>query len=460
MAKISIITITYNSEKVIEKTLKSVFEQEYRPLEYILVDGASKDRTVEIIERYIPFFEEAGIQISLVSEPDKGISDAFNKGIRRATGDIIGITNADDMILPNMLTYVGENFPTDVDVFYGNILWEDSDKGISYVRKSSTDLSDLKYRLKALHPAVYIRRTAYEKYGLYDIGYRYCMDKELLARMQRLGASFQYTDATLVSVAAGGVSDNNAKGVIEEGKKIAVANGVSPSEAERYFKKGLVKIKLIRNVKRIPGVVFFLARIKGTDEKRYTSERCRKKTYLYDLYRWRGKTDFKTWFKMMFVSKYKIVYFFRKATQHKGKHTIRFFIYRLIYGHYAIKYGVDLGTSTKVGPGFIVRHTGGIAINGGAVIGKDVEILQGVTIGYERRGMRQGNPTIGNCVWIGSHATVVGNVKVGNNVLIAPGALVNFDVPDNSIVIGNPGRIVQKDNAVEGYVVNTLDTIG
>ncbi|MGN0395593.1 MAG: serine O-acetyltransferase [Coprococcus sp.] len=121
------------------------------------------------------------------------------------------------------------------------------------------------------------------------------------------------------------------------------------------------------------------------------------------------------------------------------------------------KYGVDIGAKAKIGPGFIVRHVGGIAINSNAIIGKDVEILQGVTIGYERRGKRQGNPTIGDRVWIGSNAIVVGNIKIGNNVLIAPGAFVNFDVPDNSIVIGNPGKIVSRENAVDGYVIHTLD---
>ncbi|MCD7862793.1 MAG: glycosyltransferase, partial [Lachnospiraceae bacterium] len=157
--KISIITISYNSERTIEKTMKSVLEQSYRPLEYVLVDGNSKDDTIRLIESYIPQFEKAGIEVVFHSEPDKGISDAFNKGINRATGDIIGITNTDDAILPDTLQYVADNFPTDVDVFYGNILWEDTVRNINYVRKSSADLSDLKFKLKALHPAVYIRET-------------------------------------------------------------------------------------------------------------------------------------------------------------------------------------------------------------------------------------------------------------------------------------------------------------
>lgn len=127
----------------------------------------------------------------------------------------------------------------------------------------------------------------------------------------------------------------------------------------------------------------------------------------------------------------------------------------MVYEHYMTKYGVDIGAKAQIGPGFIVRHVGGIAINSGATIGKDVEILQGVTIGYERRGKRQGNPQIGNCVWIGSNAAIVGKVRIGNNVLIAPGAFVNFDVPDNSIVIGNPGKVILRTDAINGYIENT-----
>ena len=451
--KISIITITYNSEKVISKTIESVLEQNYRPLEYILVDGNSKDETVKIINDYLPRLKSAGIEVNFKSEPDKGISDAFNKGIKRATGDIIGITNADDTILPGMLNFVAEKFPTDVDVFYGNILWKETNR--SYVRKSSSDLSDLKYKLKALHPAVYIKKSAYDNYGIYDTDYRYCMDKELLARFQRLGARFQYTDTTLVAVAAGGVSDKNIKGVIDEGIRIAEANGVAPSDAKIYFKKAYFKVNLIRRFKRIPGFASIHARIKGDEKSDIYNKLMWSKPWIYDLYRWNPKADWKYKLWMRHNPKYRTVYLFRKCQVHKGKRPIRFFLYRYTYELYSSKYGVDIGTRTKIGPGFIIRHIGGIAINRDTVIGKDVEILQGVTIGYERRGKRQGNPTIGDRVWIGSNATIVGNVRIGDDVLIAAGAFVNFDVPDHSIVIGNPGRIISKENATDGYIVNT-----
>ncbi len=186
-------------------------------------------------------------------------------------------------------------------------------------------------------------------------------------------------------------------------------------------------------------------------------EKLRTKSYLYDLYRWTGKVDTKTFLKWLCVPKYRIIFLKRKCEINREKNKVKFFFYRLLYGHHMSKYGVDIGAKALIGPGFIVRHVGGIAVNSGVVIGKDVEILQGVTIGYERRGKRKGNPTIGNNVWIGSNSIIVGNVIIGNNVLIAPGAFINFDVPDNSIVTGNPGKVKKSENAVVGYIENILD---
>jgi serine O-acetyltransferase len=100
-------------------------------------------------------------------------------------------------------------------------------------------------------------------------------------------------------------------------------------------------------------------------------------------------------------------------------------------------------------------HYGNIVINQGAILGKNCCVAQGVTIGYVSRGRRKGYPTIGDRVWIGANAVVVGNIAVGNDVLIAPLAYVNFDVPDNAVVLGNPGEIVNY-NGSQGYVKNII----
>ena len=116
-----------------------------------------------------------------------------------------------------------------------------------------------------------------------------------------------------------------------------------------------------------------------------------------------------------------------------------------------------LSPKTKVSGGLYIGHPYNITINPNAVIGKNVNIHKGVTIGQENRGKRKGCPTISDNVWIGINATIVGNIKIGTDVLIAPNAYVNFDVPDHSIVIGNPGIIKNVKFATKDYINNPIE---
>ena len=118
------------------------------------------------------------------------------------------------------------------------------------------------------------------------------------------------------------------------------------------------------------------------------------------------------------------------------------------------KRGIEIYGLSDIGPGLYLGHTYNITINSDAIIGKNCNIHKGVTIGQENRGKRKGVPTIGNSVWIGVNATIVGNITIGDDVLIAPNSYVNCDVPSHSIVIGNPCKIIARDNATEGYISN------
>ncbi|MBO6244548.1 MAG: serine acetyltransferase [Clostridia bacterium] len=124
----------------------------------------------------------------------------------------------------------------------------------------------------------------------------------------------------------------------------------------------------------------------------------------------------------------------------------------IAYKHFQIKYGCDIPVQVKIGKGFRIEHLNGIVINPYSEIGNKCTILNGVLLGNERRGKRKGTPKIGNNVYIGSFATIVGNVKIGDDVLIAPGTFINFDVPSHSVVFGNPGIIKHRDNATDGYI--------
>ena len=151
---------------------------------------------------------------------------------------------------------------------------------------------------------------------------------------------------------------------------------------------------------------------------------------------------------------------FRKANYYSKKNKKFFsFFWRLKLKSLRNKYDFNLYAETQIGEGLFIGHNGPIIINEKAIIGKNCNIATGVTIGQENRGKRKGTPIIGNKVWIGTNAVIVGNVNVGNNVLIAPNAFVNFDVPSNSIVIGNPAKIIHSDNATENYINNLVEEI-
>lgn len=224
--KISVITISYNSEKTIEKTFQSVLAQTYRPLEYVLVDGESKDGTISLIKRYIPRFEAAGIEVNFKTEPDMGISDAFNKGITRSTGDIIGIINSDDLLLENALNFIISEFDRLTEVVCGDCLWIDEKREIQYIRKSKMNLNKLKFDMVLMHPTCFVRKDAYEKYGKFDVNLKYVMDKDLMSRFYRKGAKFKYTPHVITAMSSGGASDVNANKVFDEGVIVAVRNGV------------------------------------------------------------------------------------------------------------------------------------------------------------------------------------------------------------------------------------------
>ncbi len=119
-------------------------------------------------------------------------------------------------------------------------------------------------------------------------------------------------------------------------------------------------------------------------------------------------------------------------------------------------YHVDLSARVVIGEGLYIGHPYGITINSDAVLGCNVNIHKGVTIGQENRGSRRGVPTIGNEVFIGINSTIVGKVTIGDDVLIAPNTFINCDVPSHSVVVGNPCIIKYKDNATEGYINNKI----
>lgn len=120
-------------------------------------------------------------------------------------------------------------------------------------------------------------------------------------------------------------------------------------------------------------------------------------------------------------------------------------------------YCVELSANTEIGKGLYIGHPYGITINPNAILGNNINLHKGVTIGQENRGKRKGVPIIGNCVWIGINSTIVGKITIGDDVLIAPNTYVNIDIPSHSIAFGNPCIIKSRENATEGYINNKCE---
>lgn len=177
-----------------------------------------------------------------------------------------------------------------------------------------------------------------------------------------------------------------------------------------------------------------------------------------DLYRFYGKVSIFLFLKyFIFVPEYKYCFWMR-LTSYLKQHWLfgysLYYISRAILHHYKCKYGITIPFDTKIGSGFYIGHFGQIVVNRNAVIGKNCNLSQGVTIGVANRGLRKGCPTIGDNVYIGPGAKLFGNINVGNNVAIGANCVVTKDIPDNSVVVGIPGKVISSKGS-DGYVENT-----
>lgn len=233
--KISIVTTSYNSVRTLRDTMDSVLRQGYTDYEYIVVDGASKDGTVELIREYEPRFEG---RMRWVSEPDSGIYDAMNKGIAMATGDVVGILNSDDFYTSDdILSAIAETFsrPDATDAIYGDVHYVDEDDITRPVRYYSSNRFTRKRMLMGYmpaHPSFYVRRECYEKYGAFDTSYRVAADFENLLRLIYVNKiNIRYVAKDFVTMRMGGASSSGLSSyrrIIIDHFRAYRKNGVKP----------------------------------------------------------------------------------------------------------------------------------------------------------------------------------------------------------------------------------------
>ncbi len=176
------------------------------------------------------------------------------------------------------------------------------------------------------------------------------------------------------------------------------------------------------------------------------------KDYQKDLWRIFGDASKKHMLKAMTWNHYLFLLSWRKI---KSKSKITFF-WRVINHHTKNSNGLEIPFTVQLGEGILLVHPYGITLNSNAIIGNNVTIYKGATIGNIKVGRRQGTPIIGDRVYIGLNSTIVGGVKIGSDVLVAPNTYINFDVPDHSVVIGSPGVIHMREHATYGYISNPV----
>lgn len=210
--KVSIITVTYNSAETLANTIESVYQQTYQDIEYWIIDGASNDSTVDIIRGNVERFQG---RLHYISEPDKGIFDAMNKGIQRCQGDIIGTLNADDYFTSDdIIEEVVKSFSKkDVDVVYGDIHFIHADKPGKVVRYYSSALFHpfwLRFGFMPAHPSLYVRREVYQEVGPYSLDFTIASDFDMMIRIFRLRKSrYAYLRKDFVTMRTGGISTRN-----------------------------------------------------------------------------------------------------------------------------------------------------------------------------------------------------------------------------------------------------------
>lgn len=222
--KISIITVVYNNEKTIKDAIQSVLGQTYKNIEYVIIDGKSKDNTVNLINEYK---ENLGY---FISERDNGLYDAMNKGIKACTGDVIGILNSDDLYQDlDVISDVMKQFKDDskLDILYGDLIYVKSDDTNKVVRnwKSKNYYNNFFENANVPpHPSLFVRSKVYKEAGLFDLQYKLAADYELMLRMfKKYNFKSKYISRLIIKMRLGGATNQSFTNIVNQNKEILKA---------------------------------------------------------------------------------------------------------------------------------------------------------------------------------------------------------------------------------------------
>lgn len=245
--KISIITVVWNNKDTIKDAIESVLTQTYKDIEYIIVDGASSDGTVEVVQSY-------GDKITkFVSEPDNGLYDAMNKGINLATGDVVGILNSDDFYVDKyVIEKVVKIFEEKkVDSLFADLVYVKPDalhKTVRHYDSGHFSPEKFAYGWMPAHPTFFVKRSAYEKYGLFKTDYKIAADYELLVRfLYKHKLTYFYLQEVIIKMRMGGMSTSGLK-----------SNWILNQEIIRACKENGIKTNIFKVLSKYPKKVLGL----------------------------------------------------------------------------------------------------------------------------------------------------------------------------------------------------------
>lgn len=246
---VSLITVSFNSEKTIHDTIESILMQTYEKIEYIVVDGLSKDNTASIAKSYEEKFKGKGFTLKIISEKDKGLYDAMNKGITMATGEIVGILNSDDFYTNELVIekVVSKMQEEKADCLYADLEFVDEDETDKIVRTWRAKKGDFRLGWNPPHPTTFISKETYNKFGLYKVDYTISSDYDLLYRIIHKGrVKVAYLEEFIVKMRSGGRSTSGIKSNIVASKEIYI----TLKENNQKFKLPIIFIRLLVKIKQ------------------------------------------------------------------------------------------------------------------------------------------------------------------------------------------------------------------
>jgi glycosyltransferase involved in cell wall biosynthesis len=248
--KISIITVCYNSEATIKDTLESIKNQVYTNIEYIIIDGGSTDNTLKILDEYSEMIT------ILISEQDKGLYDAMNKGITLANGDVIGILNSDDLyqdskVINEVMCEFNNN--SELDILYGDLVYVKSDNTDKVIRNWISK----KYYSQFFedsnvppHPSLFVRRKVYSEAGLFDLDFKIAADYEFMLRIfKKNNFNSKYLNRLIVRMRLGGASNSSVSGIIDQNKEVLKAWKKNKLKKPIFFMPLRIYKRLIQFIK-------------------------------------------------------------------------------------------------------------------------------------------------------------------------------------------------------------------